>query len=360
MRNNQSKKSISKSILVIIITITILVLSGVTVYAKVIQPKKFEEYMQQGYVYLEENKYEEAVLSFEKAIKMDKKNIKAKVMAAESCIKINQIQKAGTYLLEAQDLDLKNEDLTLYLINMVKIKDKNIANQILKKYLDAVGVDNVSDKLRTEILQSTDNDELSENITKALSLYHAAVEGSEEGNYKEGSKEELFKVIEMANGVNDSYFYTQKEIDEMAAQLSVAIKGFESKKISLMPSNLGNIYRNKLQVIQSEWENRLDNYTCFADFYTIHEEALNKFEALLEEIYSDLNNYLPENKKQEIQSHKNNYYKEKQNMNNQNEAYVQETINEFGWVENSNGWGHMEGLAEHAKQKCYDLINEYM
>ena len=126
MRNNQSKKSISKSILVIIITITILALSGVTVYAKVIQPKKFEEYMQQGYVYLEENKYEEAVLSFEKAIKMDKKNIKAKVMAAESCIKINQIQKAGTYLLEAQDLDLKNEDLTLYLINMVKTEEVSI------------------------------------------------------------------------------------------------------------------------------------------------------------------------------------------------------------------------------------------
>ena len=101
MRNNQSKKSISKSILVIIITITILALSGVTVYAKVIQPKKFEEYMQQGYVYLEENKYEEAVLSFEKAIKMDKKNIKAKVMAAESCIKINQIQKAGQNLEKA-------------------------------------------------------------------------------------------------------------------------------------------------------------------------------------------------------------------------------------------------------------------
>ena len=96
MRNNQSKKSISKSILVIIITITILALSGVTVYAKVIQPKKFEEYMQQGYVYLEENKYEEAVLSFEKAIKMDKKNIKAKVMAAESCIKINQIHIKST------------------------------------------------------------------------------------------------------------------------------------------------------------------------------------------------------------------------------------------------------------------------
>ena len=45
MRNNQSKKTMSKSILTTIIIITILALSGVTVYAKVIQPKKFEEYM---------------------------------------------------------------------------------------------------------------------------------------------------------------------------------------------------------------------------------------------------------------------------------------------------------------------------
>lgn len=361
MRNNQSKKTMSKSILTTIIIITILALSGVTVYAKVIQPKKFEEYMQQGYGYLEENKYEEAVLSFEKAIKMDKKNIKAKVMAAESCIKINQVQKAGTYLLEAQDLDLKNEDLTLYIINMIKIKDKNIANQILKKYLDAVGIDNVSEKFKSEILQSTDNDELNENITKALSLYHAAVEGSEEGNYQEGSKEELLKVIEMANAVNDSYFYTQKEIDEMAAQLSVAIKGFESKRISLMPSNLADSYRNRLISIENRCEYRLNQETMYqALMYEIFEEAHQSYEGVLYEICADLNKYLDDSKKQEINAHKADYERQKKKLEDDRIAYIEEQIEEFGFAGSGSHIDLADNLGQLAKNKAYELINKYM
>nr|WP_295734463.1 hypothetical protein [uncultured Intestinibacter sp.] len=51
MNNNQSKKRSPLIIVVAIVALMAVAFSGITVYAKVIQPKKYGEYIEQGNQY---------------------------------------------------------------------------------------------------------------------------------------------------------------------------------------------------------------------------------------------------------------------------------------------------------------------
>ena len=48
-------------------TLIIVMLSSVFIYANVVKPQKYSEYMDLGNKYLLEENYEEAILAFEKA-----------------------------------------------------------------------------------------------------------------------------------------------------------------------------------------------------------------------------------------------------------------------------------------------------
>lgn len=354
MRNNQSKKRTPLIIMGVILTLVVVAFSSITIYAKVIQPKKYSEYIKQGTQYLNENMYEEAILAFDKAIKIDEKSIEARIGASKGYVGMNNANEAGTYLLQAQKLDLKNENLTLEMIYIIKDLDKDIASKLLQNYLNAVGIDNVSDKFRDEVLESTNNEVLVDYINKAQNMYDSAVEGNQNGNYKSGSKEELLKVIEKAKKIDEGYFYTQDEIDEMTTELLAAISEFESKKVMVIPSNLGDIYRAKLRNVEETMERRLSNSDlCNAEMGAVVADAQYEYEAILQDIYADLIKYLP-NKTQEINSHKARY---KQAVAQQEYEYDNMDPMMVGtWMVT----GVPESFANIAKDYSYDLINRYM
>lgn len=354
MRNNQSKKRTPLIIMGVILTLVVVAFSSITIYAKVIQPKKYSEYIQQGTQYLNENMYEEAILAFDKAIKIDEKSIEARIGASKGYVGMNNANEAGTYLLQAQKLDLKNENLTLEMIYIIKDLDKDIASKLLQNYLNAVGIDNVSDKFRDEVLESTNNEVLVDYINKAQNMYDSAVEGNQNGNYKSGSKEELLKVIEKAKKIDEGYFYTQDEVDEMTTELLDAISEFESKKVMVMPSNLGDIYRSRIAAVDNDPRYQYDSSWSFGEERGRYDEQRIKFEEILDDICADLIRYFPE-KTQEIKNYRNAFEQEK---------YMREqsAIEDAKLAGGGNGWA-LDVISENkdsAREKCYELINRYM
>lgn len=354
MRNSQSKKRIPLVIMSVILALVISVFAGITVYAKVIQPKKYSEYIKQGTQYLNENMYEDAILAFDKAIKIDNESIEARIGASKGYVGMNNATGAETYLLQAQKLDLKNENLTLEMIYIIKDLDKDIASKLLQNYLNAVGIDNISDKFRDEVLESTNNESLVDYINKAQNMYDSSVEGNQNGNYELGSKEELLKVIEKAKKIDEGYFYTQDEVDEMTTELLDAISEFESKKVMVMPSNLGDIYRSRIAAVDNDPRYQYDSSWSFSEERGRYDEQRIKFEEILDDICADLIRYFPE-KTQEIKNYRNAFEQEK---------YMREqsAIEDAKLAGGGNGWA-LDVISENkdsAREKCYELINRYM
>lgn len=354
MKKNQSKKRNPLMIMVVIIALMAVAFSGMTVYAKVIQPKKYSQYIEQGNQYLQESQYEEAIIAFDKAIKIDEKSIEARIGASKGYIGMNKPTQAGTYLFKAQELDLKNEDLTLEMISIIKDADRDIASKLLQNYIDAVGYDNISDKFRNEVLESTDNESLEGFISKAQNLYDNSVEGDQNGNYESGSKEELLRVIEKAKKVDEGYFYTQDEVDEIATELLAAISEFESKKVMVMPSNLGDIYRSRIASVDNDSRYQYNNSWSFGDERNRYDEQREKYEEILDDICADIIKYFPD-KAQEIKNYRNAFEQEKY-------MRQQSMMEDAELAGGGNGWA-LDLINENrdsAREKCYELINRYM
>ncbi|MCC8408197.1 LamG domain-containing protein [Mucilaginibacter sp. UR6-1] len=72
---------------------------------------------------------------------------------------------------------------------------------------------------------------VTEVIASATELYNSAVEGKMAGNYAVGSKAEFKKSIDMATAVKNAGTYTQREIDNAAANLNRAMTAFQSRLI---------------------------------------------------------------------------------------------------------------------------------
>jgi len=89
------------------IIILIMVLGGI-LSAKYIKAEETKDSIKLGNKYLQEGKYEEAILAFQKAIQVDKKNIDARVGIAKAYISSKQYDKAEDVLKEAMDVDTKN------------------------------------------------------------------------------------------------------------------------------------------------------------------------------------------------------------------------------------------------------------
>lgn len=145
MSNANNKKKIAG---IGIISAIIVMLSSVFIYASVIKPQKYSEYMDLGNKYLLEENYEEAILAFEKAIKIDAKSIEARVGAAKGCLGINDIDRAVEKLQEAQNIDIENEKLLIEILDILKNVDSEIAYDMLQIYINRVGDQNISDTIK--------------------------------------------------------------------------------------------------------------------------------------------------------------------------------------------------------------------
>ncbi|MBB6635805.1 S-layer homology domain-containing protein [Cohnella thailandensis] len=84
---------------------------------------------------------------------------------------------------------------------------------------------------------------LEEAVEEAQSLFDAAVEGSGNGQFPEGTKEELRAAILAAWAVLDSRESTQAQVDAAVTDLRLAIAAFESKQIVVEKNQLTNAIR---------------------------------------------------------------------------------------------------------------------
>ena len=108
MSSTNNKKKIAG---IGIISAIIVMLSSIFIYASVVKPQKYSEYIDLGNKYLLEENYEEAILAFEKAIKIDAKSTEARVGAAKAYIGNDELDKAIEILEEAQEIEKTNETI---------------------------------------------------------------------------------------------------------------------------------------------------------------------------------------------------------------------------------------------------------
>lgn len=355
MSKEKELKSKKRIIGIGVIAAIIVALSSITIYGNVIKPKKYDEYMNLGNQYLSEEKYDEATSSFEKAIKFDKDSINARLGAAKGLLGLSNSDKALEYLKEAQNLDMENEKLILEIISIIGDIYQDTANEMIKIFIDKVGINNVTSEFKSNILEATNKDEINSYIEKAQVLHDNAVEGSQEGQYKSGSKEELLSVIKAAKKINSNYLISQDEIDVMVSKLKQSINSFEDNKIKLMPKNLGSSYISRIQAIERNIDYRLGSEDlCNAEMGSVLEEGVGRYESVMKDIYKDLYKYLPSDKKSQLSSEKVKYENEKAKA----EAELDEAMSYSPgtWIVT----GAPEAMGEVVKEHCYYLINKYM
>lgn len=105
------------------------------------------------------------------------------------------------------------------------------ANAVGTTTITATSADEDVNKYADCIVEVVDASELQSEIATANASYSAAVEGTEIGQYKSGSKATFMTAITAAQSVFDNADATQIEIDAALAALKVAEKAFEKAKI---------------------------------------------------------------------------------------------------------------------------------
>lgn len=79
---------------------------------------------------------------------------------------------------------------------------------------------------------TVDKTTLETKITEAQNLINSTEEGTSEGQYQRGSKEELQSVIDIAQSVYDDTDATQTEVDNTVISLETAITDYKSKEVT--------------------------------------------------------------------------------------------------------------------------------
>ena len=92
--------------------------------------------------------YEEAILAFDKAIKIEQKTIEARVYQAKAYVGNEEFDKAVEVLEESQKIDIKNEDLLKEILDILNEIDLDEAYEFLDRFIEEVGKDNLSQGIR--------------------------------------------------------------------------------------------------------------------------------------------------------------------------------------------------------------------
>ncbi len=150
-----SKKiDIIRLLVIFLITTVLMTTVSTTIYGMIAKPEFYTRFMTMGNKYLNEGNYEEAILSFNKAIKIEGRSTQARVGLAKGSIGVDDIDTAVKALKEAQKIDFNNTDLLKEIIEILKDADANAAYEILMNYVNKTGEDNLSRDIR-ELLEST-------------------------------------------------------------------------------------------------------------------------------------------------------------------------------------------------------------
>lgn len=124
----------SKKVIIIAIAALVLLIGGGVVYATNNPTARAERQLNLGNKYLEEGKYQEAILAYEKVGQIDPKNIPARLGLGNAYIATKEYGKAETVLKEVIELDPNNlparEKLANVFIQSAKL---DLADEVLKE-----------------------------------------------------------------------------------------------------------------------------------------------------------------------------------------------------------------------------------
>ncbi|KGK91390.1 hypothetical protein DP73_03745 [Desulfosporosinus sp. HMP52] len=128
------KVKLSKKFIIIIATILVLIIGGGAVYATNTPTAIAERQLKLGNKYLQEGKYQEAILAFQKVIEIEPKNIPARLGLGKAYIAAKEYSKAEAVLKEVISLDKYNIPARQDLFNLyMKEKKLDDANSILQE-----------------------------------------------------------------------------------------------------------------------------------------------------------------------------------------------------------------------------------
>lgn len=140
MRNFNKKKTG-----IIILLIMAILAVG---YKMVLAPTLYNKYMEEGNSCLTQKQYEQAIEAFDKAIKVKSKDTAPRIQKSKAYVGKNEFQSAVEILEDAQNLDVKNEELLLEIIDIAVTIDGGTAYDFLERFVQEVGEANLSTNIR--------------------------------------------------------------------------------------------------------------------------------------------------------------------------------------------------------------------
>ena len=184
MRNFNKKK-----IGIIILLIVAILAVG---YKMVLAPTLYNKHMEEGNSYLTQKKYDQAIESFDKAIKVKSKDTDARIQKSKAYIGKNEFQSAVEVLEEAQNLDIKNEKLLLEIIDIAVDIDGGTAYDFLDRFVQEVGEANLSTNIKN-LLNSANESPKSAKMDISEGKYVSPV---------------CIKLVKDRINIGHSYYYT--------------------------------------------------------------------------------------------------------------------------------------------------------
>lgn len=106
----------------ILLLVTLFIVGFVSVQAN--QRSVINQEIDSGNKYLSEGRYEEAIISFNKVIEIDKKNVPARVGVSKAYVALERFDEAENVLNEGIDLVPKEEKLYAALVDVYLVEDK--------------------------------------------------------------------------------------------------------------------------------------------------------------------------------------------------------------------------------------------
>lgn len=137
-----------KKILIIAI-LTIVAVTAVFIAVNIANKNYNPEHqLALAYKLLEDGKYEEAIIAFNKVIDIDDKNIEAHIGLSKAYVKLEDYDEAEKVLNKALKIDNKNKDVYEELIVVYELTNKYDKISDLIEDLEGIGLSSEADKLR--------------------------------------------------------------------------------------------------------------------------------------------------------------------------------------------------------------------
>lgn len=162
--------AVLRSVIIAVIISALMLGTTVTIYGSFAKPSFYEHFMDLGNKYLAANKYEEAILEFEKAIQIEDKSTEARVGVAKGAIGIDDVDYAVLVLKEAQSLEPANVELLREIIDILIEVDSEAAYEIMMKYVNRYGKDTLDKDLK-DLIETANEDPIMSELVPVPGTY---------------------------------------------------------------------------------------------------------------------------------------------------------------------------------------------